>query len=84
VVVTCFHGRPRKAVRPGEPGRVPLGSRHPPGDIVGPVGAYPAIEELYDLGQDPYEEHDLAGWPEHAETLGWLRGRWGRLRKELE
>jgi arylsulfatase A-like enzyme len=47
------------------------------------VGADPAIEDLYDLGQDPCEEHDLAGWPEHAETLGWLRGRWGRLRKEL-
>ncbi len=40
------------------------------------------VEELYDLRTDPFEEHNLAGSPEHAETLRALRATWERLRKE--
>lgn len=48
------------------------------------VGVDPAVEELYDLQSDPQEEHDLASSPDHRATLGDLRGRWQRLRRELE
>jgi arylsulfatase A-like enzyme len=47
-------------------------------------GVKPAVEELYDLKTDPQEEHDLAASAEHRATLEDLRGRWARLRKELE
>jgi hypothetical protein len=39
---------------------------------------------LYDLRADPLEEHNLAGRPEHSQTLERLRGRWAGLRKEVE
>jgi arylsulfatase A-like enzyme len=35
----------------------------------------PVYEELYDLENDPYEEHNLAAQPEYRETLDTLRKR---------
>ncbi|MEM9658144.1 MAG: sulfatase, partial [Planctomycetota bacterium] len=34
-----------------------------------------SAESLYDVASDPYEVHDLAGDPAHAETLGEMRRR---------
>jgi arylsulfatase A-like enzyme len=48
------------------------------------VGADPAVEELYDLRTDPFEERNLATEGEHRRTLDELRGRWSRLREELK
>lgn len=48
------------------------------------LGHEPVIEELYDLQNDPREEKNLAGNPEHAKTLAELRGRWEKLGKELK
>ena len=45
------------------------------------VGVDPAVEELYDLHNDPHEEHNLAGMPGHAKTLEELRDQWRRLRE---
>src|SRR5262249_55955733 len=48
------------------------------------MAAQPAIEELYDLQNDPLQERNLAGVPEHRERLLQLRARWEQLRKEVE
>jgi arylsulfatase A-like enzyme len=45
------------------------------------VGVEPAIEELYDLQDDPFEQRNLAGRPEHAAVLEKLRRRWAELGK---
>jgi arylsulfatase A-like enzyme len=45
------------------------------------VGVDPVVEELYDLDNDPREEHNLAAQPRHARTLEGLRERWDTLRK---
>ena len=47
------------------------------------MGVEPAVEELYDLANDPREERNLVRVPEHADVLAKLRGRWERLRQEL-
>jgi len=44
----------------------------------------PAVEELYDLVNDPLQEKNLALDPAHAATLADLRARWEKLSKELE
>jgi arylsulfatase A-like enzyme len=48
------------------------------------VGAKPAVEELYDLQKDPFQERNLIGSADHAEALAALRKRWAELRKEVE
>jgi arylsulfatase A-like enzyme len=48
------------------------------------MAAQPAIEELYDLQNDPLQERNLAAVPEHRATLLRLRARWEQLRKEVE
>jgi arylsulfatase A-like enzyme len=39
------------------------------------VGVQPAVEELYRLGDDPWEQHDLADDPACAGDLELLRSR---------
>jgi arylsulfatase A-like enzyme len=45
------------------------------------VGVEPAVEELYDLRDDPFEERNLAAQPGHAAVLEKLRRRWAELGK---
>ena len=42
------------------------------------------VEELYDLQNDPLQEHNLVAEAAHQETLRQLQARWQLLRKELE
>ena len=48
------------------------------------TGAEPAVEELYDLKNDPLEEHDLSKVAAQKEKLEALRKRWAVLREELK
>jgi len=41
------------------------------------------LEQLFDLGADPHEEHDLVNDPTHAETLKKLRGRCDEYKETL-
>ena len=43
----------------------------------------PVYEELYDLQQDAYEEHNLVNSVEHKEILSQLRNRCDQLKEEL-
>lgn len=43
----------------------------------------PLVEELYDLQNDPEEEHNLADDPAHADQLGRLRAQWEEWRGKL-
>ena len=43
----------------------------------------PLVEELYDLRNDPHEEHNLAGEAAQAEQLERLRARWSEWRRTL-
>ena len=44
----------------------------------------PVVEQLFDLSNDPLEEHDLAGNPEYRSTLDKYRSRWVECRKSLQ
>ena len=44
----------------------------------------PPYEQLFDLKNDPGEEHNLAELAAHRETLGNMRARWERLRQEAK
>ena len=44
----------------------------------------PVYEELYDLGNDPGEERNLAAANEHRDSLDRMRGRWRAWRDGLE
>lgn len=48
------------------------------------VSVDPLYEELFDLKNDPYEEHNLAGKPEHSSRLADMKQRWQNLRAETE
>jgi arylsulfatase A-like enzyme len=43
----------------------------------------PESEELYNVRDDPWQEHDLAADPAHAATLKMLRRRWLDARSDL-
>ena len=43
-------------------------------------GLDPVSEELYDIRDDPMDEHNLLGDPDHRDTLYRLRTRWKALR----
>lgn len=47
------------------------------------VGTEPAVEELYRLVDDPWEENDLAGRSEHAGIQRWLSQRCDEYRDSL-
>jgi len=44
----------------------------------------PVFEQLYDLANDPHEEHNLAGEERHKDQLEKLRDRWATWRDQLE
>ena len=44
----------------------------------------PVLEELYDLKNDPLEEHNLAADPTHASTLAELRQKWRQYSESLK
>jgi arylsulfatase A-like enzyme len=48
------------------------------------VGMDPVVEELYDLANDPYQEHNLANAPEQRVVLLRLWARWEELRRAAE
>ncbi|HEY1067510.1 MAG TPA: sulfatase/phosphatase domain-containing protein, partial [Pirellulales bacterium] len=48
------------------------------------IGETPAYEELFDLQNDPHEQTNLAGDPQHAATLTEMRAQWETLRREAE
>ncbi|MCS7046705.1 MAG: sulfatase [Gemmataceae bacterium] len=48
------------------------------------VGMEPIVEELYDLANDPFQEHNLIGDDKHRVTLERLRRRWAELRLEVQ
>ena len=51
--------------------------------VVAEVGVqHRPAEELYDLEKDPYERHNLAADPAHAELLQSLRGQLAQFRKQ--
>ncbi len=43
------------------------------------IDSQPLYEELFDLQADPFEEHNLAPGPQHADALKRMRQRWGEL-----
>jgi arylsulfatase A-like enzyme len=48
------------------------------------IDSKPLYEELYDLSTDPDEAHNLAGRPEHAETLQRMRQKWQVWRERVK
>ncbi len=48
------------------------------------IGVEPAIEELYDLKNDPFEERNLIASKSAQRSLNELRGQWSEMRRELE
>lgn len=43
----------------------------------------PLFEELYDLKEDPNEQHNLANNPEHSELLKKMRAKWEKSREKI-
>ncbi len=73
-----FTDRPRAHV-PGDVMAGHAGASSFTKDLV--TGTRPA-EELYDLGADPLEQHNLADDPQHAATLKGFRGRVDRWMRD--
>lgn len=48
------------------------------------IDQHPAHEELYDLENDPHEEHNIAMIKGNTEVLNSLRKRWRELRENLQ
>jgi arylsulfatase A-like enzyme len=48
------------------------------------VSAHPAVEELYDLKNDPLEERNLATNKNQRKRLTQMRQQWADYRKSLE
>ena len=48
------------------------------------VAMDPVVEELYDLANDPYQEHNLVNDESQRVTLQRLRERWDELRRTVE
>ncbi|HEX28880.1 TPA: DUF4976 domain-containing protein [Candidatus Poribacteria bacterium] len=44
----------------------------------------PPYEELYDLANDPHEEHNVIGESDYSEVLSTLRRRWREMRESLK
>jgi arylsulfatase A-like enzyme len=44
----------------------------------------PLVEQLFDVKEDPHEQHDLAADPAHRDTLERLRAKWRAWQKKVK